>query len=118
MLSLVLTANAAFAQSNENFQRVAPPENAKEIVKQMDNTKAPAKAEGQEVVLQPQSEVSAALVRNEDLPLEKRPRIRKGFDMKTKQVTFREVVTLEQLEARKQANKEREQRVTAPATKE
>jgi hypothetical protein len=121
MLCALFGASGVFAQANDNFKQVAPPDNAKDLIKKMESTQAPKSTEGQEVKLEATNaatSVTAAPQRNEDLPPEKRTRIRKGFDAKTKQTVFREVVTQEQLDARNKPKQGPEQRAVVPPGKE
>jgi hypothetical protein len=119
MLSLVLSTSAAFAQSNEQFKQVAAPTNATELVQSVQVGKVPTNQEGQAIVLEANDVSARATTQvSQDLPPEKRTRIRKGFDAKTKQTLFREVVTQEQLDARNKPKQGPEQRAVVPATKE
>ena len=98
----------AFAQNNNGIVRTVPPQNADALAKSIAIEKVPTQAEGQPIVLDAKAgaTTTATQMRNEDLPPEKRKIVRKGFDVKSGQVLYREVISREELEARRQQRAE------------
>jgi hypothetical protein len=104
MLCALLGASGVFAQANDNFKQVAPPDNAKDLIKKMESTQIETKPVGVAVALpQQEATVLASTQQKSSVPYAEQRVVRKHKDLKTG-AESRRVITRQEYDAERFGN--------------